>query len=225
MQEFSIEAFAAETTLAMTKTEDRMAAARSKLEGAITRFGAAPIIEALEAAIPPGADIGEMIVHLSGEMTLLYARVPPRFQAGIHDHTVFALIAPLRGREVNRVYVPGEQGLRQVDERIIAPGEIFGLAPDAIHEIENPARDTMSSLHLYGGDFRAVMADRSLYRADTGEREGFTFDALLAESVTQMQRRGNRDGLRALAEAIPASVPRVQEALRALTDGAVRATA
>lgn len=215
MEKFDVQGFAVEVEQAMVGAPCRPKVVRSLLEGAVDRFGPDAIIAALDAAIPPGADIGEMIVHLSPGLTVLYARVPPRFVGGVHDHTVFACIAPLRGREVNRTFEARADGpgLRQLDETLVGPGQVVTLPADAVHHIENPDRETASSLHFYGGDFRALMGDRSLWTGPKQERSAFSFEGLLRESVEEMRRRRNRHGLEALARAIPASAGFVAEAL------------
>jgi hypothetical protein len=53
----------------------------------------------LEAAVPAGASVGELIVHRSPTLTMLYARIPARFRSGIHDHTVCAVVGQLVGEE------------------------------------------------------------------------------------------------------------------------------
>jgi hypothetical protein len=46
------------------------------------------IVNTLDAAIPKGADIGEMIVYTSPELTMLYSRVPPRSKWHSQSHGI-----------------------------------------------------------------------------------------------------------------------------------------
>jgi len=210
MGNFTVEGFAAGCKQAMAAAGAdegaRQRAARAYLETAMAENDPADIIATLNAAIPPGADIGEMIVHASPELTMLYARVPPRFQSGIHNHTIFACIGQLAGSEIGVAYErnPDGTGLRVKKQVSIKAGEVASLPADAIHHIENPNDTTGSALHIYGGDFGAVMGQRSLWTADGHEEIPFTFQALLAESVKAMKASGNQAGLDALVEAIPA---------------------
>ena len=211
MSAFAIDAFAQSCKEAMDAAEDRHEAARAHLQETMAQNAAADMVATLEAAIPPGADLGEMIVHLSPELTMLYGRIPPRFQSGIHDHTVFACIGQLVGQEKNVFYEPDpEGGLRVTGERTIETGEVLALPVDAIHAIENPGTETASALHLYGGDFSAIMERRSLWTWDGHERTPFSFELLVRESVTAMKRDGNTVGLQAIAEAIPAVRPMIE---------------
>lgn len=189
----------------MANADDPRGAARACLEEALRENAAADIVDVLEASVPEGADIGEMIVHASPELTMLYARVPPRFRSGIHNHAVFACIWQLSGTEVNTIYGREGDGLCVADTATVNAGDVFTLPEDAIHDIENPNEAVSHSLHVYGGDFGAVMEDRSLWSHETHAEKGFSFPALLAESVNAMKRDGNDVGLAALAAAIPSA--------------------
>jgi predicted metal-dependent enzyme (double-stranded beta helix superfamily) len=213
MGKFTIEGFAAGCKQAMAAAgasagagaADRQRAARAFLETTMAENDPAEIIAVLDAAIPEGADIGEMIVHASPELTMLYARVPPRFQSGIHNHTVFACIGQLAGSEIGVAYErTPEGGLRAKKSVSIKAGEVASLPADAIHHIENPNQTTGSALHIYGGDFGALMDQRSLWTTDGHAEMKFNFQALLGESIKAMKASGNQAGLDALVEAIPA---------------------
>jgi len=58
----------------------------------------------IDKQIPAGADIGEMMIHTSDELTMIYARVPPYFMSAVHNHTLFACIGCLEGKEDNTIY-------------------------------------------------------------------------------------------------------------------------
>lgn len=208
---FDLESFAASCKRAMDGAEDRHAGLRSTMASLLASHSTAEVVATLEAAIPAGADIGEMIVHQSDELTLLYGRIPPRFQSGIHDHTVFACIAQLVGQEKNTFFEPDGDGLRVAGERTISPGEILDLPAEAIHCIENPGHETGSALHAYGGDFRAVQPDRRLWSSAEHVATSFTFEGLLRESIVAMLRDGNEAGIDAIRAAIPATRKMVDE--------------
>ena len=97
MSTFSISQFAQECKAAMAGQSSQQDAAKAYLEGVVASVPTQEILDALEAAVPAGANVGEMIVHASPELTMLYARIPGRFRSGIHNHTVFACIAQLTG--------------------------------------------------------------------------------------------------------------------------------
>jgi len=209
MSKFTIEGFAQECKQAMAaataRGEDRQAAASRQLAEVLTEGSPEEMVEVLEAAIPAGADIGEMIVHQSEELTMLYGRLPARFQTGIHNHTVFACICQLTGGERNVFYARDpEAGLRVSGETLTKPGQVLDLGVDVIHHVENPAEAASSALHIYGGDFRAVMDRRSLWSSLGYQEMDFSFPDLMRESAIAMKRDGNTAGLEAMVTAIPA---------------------
>jgi predicted metal-dependent enzyme (double-stranded beta helix superfamily) len=208
MTTFDIENFAATCKAAMKASDNGKEAARACLAEAIETCGPEEIIRALQAAVPPGASIGELIVHASPELTMLYGRAPARFQSGIHNHTVCAVIAQLQGEEVNRIFEPSEDGtLREVETVKLGPGDVLKLDRDVIHCIENPGNEVAHALHLYKGDFRAISERRSLWSWDDHEEKPFSFPELLKESATAMHRSDNQRGLDMLVDAMPASKP------------------
>ena len=110
MNNFTIDGFASGCLTAMDRADNRALGAKQYLEHTLWNNDPEAIIEILEAAKPLGASIGEMIVHASETLTMLFARVPSRFQSGIHDQTVFACIGQLRGEEVSTIFEPTEEG-------------------------------------------------------------------------------------------------------------------
>lgn len=207
MKPFTIDGFVSGCKAAMAVAENRKLAAKQFLEHTLRQNNPEAVIKVLETAIPPGASIGEMIVHASKDLTMLFARVPPRFQSGIHNHTVFACIGQLRGEEVSTIFEPAETGRGLQVTHIISSqtGEVVDLPADVIHCIENPREDYSLSLHIYGGDFGALMDKRRLWSVNGYEEMAFSFQDLLAESVKAMKKSRNHKGLEALVIAIPSA--------------------
>lgn len=212
MANFSIEGFAKSCKEAMKGAENRELAAKQFLEQTLKENNPRDIVNILDAAIPKGADIGEMVVHTSPELTILYARVPPRFQSGIHNHTVFACIGQLTGTEVSTIYTKtgDSKGLTATGTLTANAGEVVSLPEDAIHHIENPNTEMGHSLHVYGGDFNAVMEERSLWDYDDFEEKTFSFQGLIQESIKGMKLSQNQTGLEEIAKAIPATKPLIE---------------
>lgn len=205
MSSFTIDAFSRACTDAMARADDPQAAARSLLERTLADTPTADLVATLDAAVPAGADIGELVFHVSPALTMLYGRIPPRFRSGIHDHTMWACIAQLVGEEKNVLYARDGAGLRVVDEFTLRPGDIGLLSSDTIHHIENPGTAAASALHLYGGDFGAAQSARSLWTSVGHQERAFSFPELLRESVVAMKRDSNEEGLAALVAAMPAA--------------------
>lgn len=209
MSRFDVDTFVEGCKLSMAAADDPHQGARRFLQETLDTHESEEIIDVLEASIPPGASIGEMVLRCEPDITVLYARVPPRFQSAIHDHTIFACIGQLRGSERNTFYEAEGNGLRKVRTTTLQTGRVIGLPADVIHNIANPNDDLGCALHIYGGDFSAVMGDRSLWTAVEHEQVPFSFERLLAESLKIMKHENNEAGLLAAREAIPATAPMI----------------
>lgn len=111
----------------------------------------------------------------------------PRFQSAIHDHPIWANILPLTGTEKNIIFeedksrggevVDGGNKVNVVKEVVVHPGEILKLPADAIHCIENTSDFPARSLHVYGGNFKTIDHERTLWSWVTKEKvsAGYTF--------------------------------------------------
>ena len=213
---FTIGEFAAEMKAAMavasaSDVAARQAAAATYFRSVLEKCSIDEILTVLKESIPPDANVGEMIVHSSDDLTILYARLPPKFMSAVHDHTIFACIASLVGEEQNTIYslVEGNKDIPPKVEKefIIKPGQVAELSPDVIHSIANPSDSPSHSLHVYGGDFRAVMSERTLWTSEELKAMPFSFPGLMKESCIRMNTVGNARGLEATAKAIPALQP------------------
>ena len=214
---FSIDEFAAEMKAAMAAASANtvaahQAAASDYFRSVLEKYSTDEILTVLKESIPPDANVGEMIVHSSDDLTILYARLPPKFMSAVHDHTIFACIASLVGEEQNTIYSLVGEGNKDIPpkvekEFVIKPGQIAELPPDVIHSIANPSDSASHSLHVYGGDFRAVMSERTLWTSEELKAMPFSFPGLMKESCIRMNKAGNTRGLEATAKAIPALQP------------------
>jgi predicted metal-dependent enzyme (double-stranded beta helix superfamily) len=93
-----------------------------------------------------------------------------------HDHTTWALIAGVRGREHNRLYrrpVPGAHAPLELQGEItVGQGTALALGPDDIHAIEVPGPDDALHLHLYGRGL-SQLTQRHLFDLQTSAPRDF----------------------------------------------------
>lgn len=206
MGTFEIDGFAAACEGRIAEPGCSLARLRELLRTTLQEHDPQQVIAALGNAVPPGASIGELIVYRSATLTMLYARVPARFRSGIHNHTVPAVIGQITGEERSTIYEKlGDGRLRVAAELGVKAGEVMSLGKDAIHHIDNPGDATSHSIHLYGGDFAALMDQRSLWDSKDHAEVGFSFEELLRQSVLAMKQAGNERGIEAVTDAIPAA--------------------
>ncbi|PLC50597.1 cysteine dioxygenase [Pollutimonas subterranea] len=93
----------------------------------------------------------------------------------IHDHTVWGVIAMLRGAELDQHYRRTSEGIVQAGgESRLHQGEVACVSPRIgdIHRVSNAYDDRVSiSIHLYGGNIGRIR--RSVYNPATGEPKEF----------------------------------------------------
>lgn len=99
----------------------------------------------------------------------------PGQKTPVHDHTVWGVIAMLRGAELEQHYRRGEGGLvPSGPENRLNPGEVACVSPSIgdVHRVSNAYEDRVSiSIHLYGGNIGRVR--RSVFDVQTGEPKEF----------------------------------------------------
>ena len=82
---------------------------------------------------------------------------------------------------------------------------------DVIHSISNPNDTTSHALHIYGGDFKAVMSERTLWSAEELKAMPMSFPTLMKECCVRMNMEGNDKGLDETAKAIPKLQPLINQ--------------
>jgi predicted metal-dependent enzyme (double-stranded beta helix superfamily) len=215
---FTVKGFVEQAKAAMASTEnvaEQQRLVKELMMKVLSENSFAELERILEASVPPGASISEMIVHADEDLTVLWAQISPRFQSAIHNHTVWAIIAPFYGIERNTLFeqVSSDQ-IQQARVVDVEPGQVLELAPNAIHCIENLSDQPAKALHCYGGNFRALDHVRDLWTWSDKTRMDFSFPNVLNESVELMRLERNRMGLEALAAAIPKTAVLVEQALQ-----------
>lgn len=99
----------------------------------------------------------------------------PGQKTPIHDHTVWGVIAMLRGAELEQHYRRTNEGMVAVGpESRLEQGEVACVSPTIgdVHQVSNAYADRVSiSIHLYGGNIGRIR--RAVYDRQSGEPKAF----------------------------------------------------
>lgn len=134
-----------------------------------------------------GQPAGEGQLFRTDDLTILNVTLPPGLRTPPHDHTMWALIGIYEGREDNVFYRETEDGLTEIRQVSLDPGDMLSISPTDIHAIANPLATRTRGLHVYGGDLPA--AKRSLWNPKTHQREPSSQEAMARYMRELMRER------------------------------------
>jgi predicted metal-dependent enzyme (double-stranded beta helix superfamily) len=109
--------------------------------------------------LPPDPDTGWSVVRLYNEpdfpITIQTVTWSPGSASPIHNHATWGIVALLSGQEKNTFWrrspTPTHADrIEQTSDRLLVPGDILCLMPDAIHQIEAMGDEPTISFNLYG---------------------------------------------------------------------------
>ncbi|MCG9893340.1 MAG: cupin [Thermosynechococcaceae cyanobacterium MS004] len=118
----------------------------------------------LDNYLPPDPDTGWSVLMLYDEpdypITVQTVVWTPGTVSPIHNHATWGVVALLSGQEKNTFWQRSAttdtsdhietDRIEQVGDRILSPGDILCLMPDAIHHIEALSDEPTISFNLYG---------------------------------------------------------------------------
>ena len=90
-----------------------------------------------------------------------------------HDHTTWAVIVGMEGKELNRLYDPAEDGgVAEKDQFVVEAGTGLALMPDDLHSIHIDGTEPVLNFHMYGLALEQL-EHRRYYKPETGEWKHF----------------------------------------------------
>jgi predicted metal-dependent enzyme (double-stranded beta helix superfamily) len=107
----------------------------------------------------PDSDTGWSVVTLYDEpdfeITVQNVAWSPGSISPIHNHGTWGVVALLDGQEKNTLWQRSPTAqypdqIKAVGEVLLQPGDIIGLLPDAIHQVEALGQEPTISFNLYG---------------------------------------------------------------------------
>jgi predicted metal-dependent enzyme (double-stranded beta helix superfamily) len=114
----------------------------------------------LELACPVPVNLSDDgVMHVSDEILVCHAIFPRRFQTGIHNHSVEAIIGVWSGYEDNHLFEETDGGLRSLGPRRVEAGQVLVLGADAIHDVHTPPTTWSAALHVYLGNIWTAPRD------------------------------------------------------------------
>ena len=107
-----------------------------------------------------GGGIGQWLLFRAGDrsLTLFSLVVPSGAETPVHDHLAWGLVGLYRGTQDEEIFAPASDGLRLVERRRLAPGDLYELIPpdDDIHRVRTTSDVTSVSIHLLTNDTGCV---------------------------------------------------------------------
>lgn len=88
-------------------------------------------------------------------LTVQVETLLPGAMSPVHNHGTWAIVAILQGQEQNTLWqrVPEPnwpQKITQVDEKVLAHGDVISFTPEAIHGIQAVGEKSLATFNLYG---------------------------------------------------------------------------
>jgi predicted metal-dependent enzyme (double-stranded beta helix superfamily) len=107
-----------------------------------------------------GGGIGQWLLFRAGDrsLSLFSLVVPAGAETPVHDHLAWGLVGLYRGTQDEEIFAPASDGLRLVERRALAPGDLYDLIPphDDIHRVRTTSPVTSVSIHLLTNDTGCV---------------------------------------------------------------------
>jgi predicted metal-dependent enzyme (double-stranded beta helix superfamily) len=107
-----------------------------------------------------GGGIGQWLLFRAGDrsLSLFSLVVPGGAETPVHDHLAWGLVGLYRGTQDEEIFATASDGLRLVQRRPLAPGDLYDLIPphDDIHRVRTTSAATSVSIHLLTNDTGCV---------------------------------------------------------------------
>ena len=149
--------------------EVRAAATTADPVGAVQEVVASAIVDGTAINSVLGTDLKLEHETLLSTDRLTIQRIiwPAGLRSSPHEHRMWAVVGVYAGEEFNRLYSRAPDGLTETSTQSVSEREVFVLDSDAVHSVENPAREWTAGLHVYGGDILNI--ERSAWGPDGRE--------------------------------------------------------
>jgi predicted metal-dependent enzyme (double-stranded beta helix superfamily) len=155
---------------------------QSSVEGVLRRAVNDPDIAAEVAQRTKFANLADLAVHRSEQLTLLAGALPPGFAAAPHNHNLWSVVGVCSGQEDNEYFERDGDRLKPAGKATVVGPDVLPNAADVIHAIRNPLDVPLLVVHAYGGDLFAV--ERSTWDPKTHEEIPFDWQKVRSSQKT-----------------------------------------
>ena len=97
------------------------------------------------------------ILYRADDLTILNFVWAPNMELHAHNHNIWAIIGIYSGVEENTFYIRKNGTIVKQNSKNLEAGDVVMLGEDVIHSVRNPTDAATGGIHVYGGDFVAVM--------------------------------------------------------------------
>jgi len=144
-------------------------------------------------AASPSASMAD--IFFSDEaLTIYHLAFPSNVYSVPHDHAGWAVIGVYSGIEAFNVYQECDGRLEKTGRRILNAPSVEILAPDLIHDIDNPSGTVSGSIHVYSNRHFDI-PDRRIWRDGEDQPEAFTLQRSFEYGMERTARRRRELGL------------------------------
>ena len=136
-------------------------------------------------------------LYHSPELTILNVVWAPYMTIYPHNHRMWAVIGVYTGREDNIFWKRNGNKVEAAGAQALSERDAVPLGPDIIHSVTNPIPRLTGAIHVYGGDFFGVGAQRmgsgdAARRAATTRRRPCVTSSRRTPVVNQRQKKLSR---------------------------------
>lgn len=165
---------------AIEESEGVSRASLERIRDVLTKLASREALFPADEFPPPPAEDAERstryLIHEDPDQrfALYLNSLNPGKSTNPHDHTTWAVVVAIEGRELNRVYERVDDGsdagtaeLELAREVVVEPGRGICLMPEDIHSIHVTGERPTRHLHMYGRSLE-TLTERVGYDLDTG---------------------------------------------------------
>jgi len=156
-------------------TDVRAAAAQPDANAAVRALLSAVVVDpdAIFRVSPEGGE-DEVMLFEDETVSIWHCRFQPHVMMPPHEHKLDVHIGGYAGSEKSLLFAREDGALAYRGSKVVGPGEVLSLGPQAIHAVIAEGEAPSLALHVYMGPL--MQLTRGLFDWETGEEVDFTLE-------------------------------------------------